>query len=188
LDRYAFDSEYVARLKDGDPDTQRHFCSYFNELLLIKLRSRLRSAQLVDDVRQETFVRVLATLRRDGIEHPERLGAFVNSVCNNVLFETFRSSKRTSPMEDSPEPTDERDHPERHLITEQRKSQVRKVLAELPAKDRELLRQVFLEERDKDEVCQDFKIDRDYLRVLLYRARTRFRNMSKSGWSRGASG
>ncbi len=187
LDRYAFDSEYVARLKDGDPDTQRHFSAYFNELLLIKLRSRLRSAQLVEDVRQETFVRVLTTLRRDGLEHPERLGAFVNSVCNNVLFETFRASKRTSAIEDTPEPVDERDHPERYLVTQQRKTDVRKILDGLPAKDRELLRQVFLEERDKDEVCRTFRIDRDYLRVLLYRARTRFRNISQADQKRGAA-
>jgi len=31
---------------------------------------------------------------------------------------------------------------------------------------RRLLHEVFLEERDKDEVCRDFGVERDYLRVL----------------------
>jgi len=37
------------------------------------------------------------------------------------------------------------------------------------------LREVFLEERDKDAICQDFGVDRDYLRVLLHRAKQAFK-------------
>jgi len=61
------------------------------------------------------------------------------------------------------------------MVTTQRKEMVERALEELPAKDRELIRQVFLEERDKDEVCRDFQVDREYLRVLLHRAKARFR-------------
>ena len=32
-----------------------------------------------------------------------------------------------------------------------------------------------MEERDKDEVCKDFGVDRNYLRVLLHRAKSAFR-------------
>jgi RNA polymerase sigma-70 factor, ECF subfamily len=42
-------------------------------------------------------------------------------------------------------------------------------------RDRELLRAIFLEEGDKDEVCRRFGVDRDYLRVRLHRAKERFR-------------
>ena len=176
VDRCSFDQEYVARLRDGDPHVQQHFTAYFGDLLLIKLRARLRSPQLIEDARQETFLRVLIILRRNGLENPERLGAFVNSICNNVVFEMFRAESRTLPItEDSPEPVDHRDDPEDHMISRSRKKQVNRVLEELPQKDRELLKQVFLDERDKDEVCRQFKIDRQYLRVLLHRAKSRFR-------------
>jgi RNA polymerase sigma-70 factor (ECF subfamily) len=47
----------------------------------------------------------------------------------------------------------------------------------MPERDRRLLREVFLEERDKDEVCRDFGVDRDYLRVLLHRAKQSFKSM-----------
>ena len=178
VDRCSFDEQYIVRLKDGDPYVQQHFTSYFGELLLIKLRARLRSPQLIEDARQETFLRVLVILRRNGLENPERLGAFVNSVCNNVVFEMFRAEGRAYPMaEDSPEPVDERDDPEHQMISASRKKQVDRVLQEMPAKDRELLKQVFLEERDKDEVCRQYKIDREYLRVLLHRAKSRFRTL-----------
>ena len=176
MERQTFDAVYVQRLKDGDPATQADFTRYFGELLLCKLRARLRSPQLIDDIRQETFLRVFVTLRRNGLEHPERLGAFVLSVCNNVMLESFRAEGRAAQMpENAPEPADERVNLESELVTGERQATVRAVLSTMPAKDRDLLRKVFLEERDKDEVCREHSVDRGYLRVLLHRARNRFR-------------
>ncbi len=176
LDVTSFNQEYLQRLRDGDPETQRHFTRYFGELLNIKLRNRVRSPHLIEEVRQETFLRVLLIVRRDGIAHPDRLGAFVNSVCNNVVLEVFRNETRSLPMPESvPEVMDEAPNPESAASSKEQKSQVRGILETLPAKDRDLLRQIFLEERDKDEVCKTFQVDREYLRVLLHRAKARFR-------------
>lgn len=176
MDVTSFNQEYLQRLRDGDPETQRHFTRYFGELLNIKLRNRIRSPHLIEEVRQETFLRVLLIVRRDGIAHPERLGAFVNSVCNNVVLEVFRSETRSLPMPDTvPEVMDDAPNPESAAYSRQQNVQVRGILDSLPAKDRDLLRQIFLEERDKDEVCRTFQVDREYLRVLLHRAKARFR-------------
>src|SRR5947209_3651924 len=54
-----FDSDYLARLRDGDAETERHFVSHFSNVIRISLRYRLRSWELIDDIRQETFLRVL---------------------------------------------------------------------------------------------------------------------------------
>ena len=91
VQRQSFDAEYVRRLAHSDPETERDFVAYFGELLAIKLRSRLRAPEQIQDVIQETFLRVLRTLRQSGIESPEALGSFVNSVCTNVLFEVYRA-------------------------------------------------------------------------------------------------
>jgi RNA polymerase sigma-70 factor (ECF subfamily) len=176
LDVNSFDQEYVQRLREGDPETQRHFTRYFGELLNVKLRSRVRSPHLIEEVRQEVFLRVLLIVRRDGVDHPERLGAFVNSVCNNVVLETFRREGRSLPMPETlPERADEAPSPESAMAASQQKWQVLKVLEALPAKDRDLLRLVFLEERDKDDICKTLHVDREYLRVLVHRAKSRFR-------------
>jgi RNA polymerase sigma-70 factor, ECF subfamily len=189
LERYTFDFDYVRRLREADPATQRHFTLYFGELLDLKLRARLRSPQLREEARQETFLRVLLALRRDGLESPERLGAYVNTVCNNVVFELYRSEGRAQSMPESGwEPYDERADVEGGLVSEQTKQMVREVLTLLQEKDRELLRQVFLDERDKDDVCRAFNVDREYLRVLLHRAKSRFREALKvRAKARGAS-
>jgi RNA polymerase sigma-70 factor, ECF subfamily len=49
------------------------------------------------------------------------------------------------------------------------------VVEGLPKKDRDRLRAYFLEEKEKDEVCAQFGVDRDYFRVLLHRAKDKFR-------------
>lgn len=178
VERYAFDREYVERLAQGDPDVERHFVSYFGELLLIKLRGRVRSPQAVADLRQETFLRVLKALRTNRtVSHPERFGSFVNSVCENVLLEYYRSSKGPAQMqEDMPEPRDVSSSAESELIGKERCQMVKTVLAELSDSDRKLLRRVFLEERDKDQICDELNIDRNYLRVRVHRALARFRS------------
>jgi hypothetical protein len=78
-------------------------------------------------------------------------------------------------METAPETVDSSPGPEALAVTEQRRKLVKTVLGEMPVKDRELLRRVCLDEEDKDTVCRDYGVDRSYLRVLLHRARNRFR-------------
>lgn len=179
LQLQSFDEPYVERLRDGDFRTQEHFVAYFTELIQLKLRSRLHSLQAIEDVRQETFARVFAALRGGKLRQPERLGAFVNSMCNNVLLEQYRSSSRHSPIEDE----DQEGLPAVNidvlgaLAAKQMGEKVRQILEEMPERDRRLLREIFLEERDKDEVCRDFGVDRDYLRVLLHRAKQAFKSL-----------
>ena len=177
LERQVFDQQYVTRLTRGDPEIERHFSHYFGDLLLIKLRARIRSPQLIEDARQETFLRVLNVLRnKGGIEHPERLGAFVNSVCENVLLEFFRCDGRFQQLpENASEPVDQDASADCRFVTSERKAIVRDVLNKLAETDRTILRMLFLEERDKDEICRQLGIDRDYLRVRLHRALARSR-------------
>ena len=174
-----FDQAYVDRLVGGDPETERHFVRYFGDLLTMKLRSRLRSPALVEDARQETFRRVLTTLKeKGGLASAGSLGAFVNSVCNNVLFETYRAGGRADQLPEHHDPVDE-DRPsvESGLMAEQDRDRVTRALRGLPDKERELLRWLFFEERDKDALCRELGVDRNYLRVLVHRAKGRFREL-----------
>jgi len=173
----SFDAGYIERLGAGDSRTQEHFVGYFTQLLQIKLRSRLRSSHAIEDVRQETFARVFAVLRKEGLRQPERLGAFVNSVCNHVLLEHYRAAGRSDSL-------DEEGRPELPSMAasaldivgaRQIKDKVREILLELEPRDRSLLKAVFLDERDRDEVCLEFGVDREYLRVLLFRAKQEFK-------------
>jgi RNA polymerase sigma-70 factor (ECF subfamily) len=176
--RHEFDRHYLDRLSSGDAETEIHFTRYFRDLLTIKLRSRLRSPALIEDAIQETFLRVLRAVRQPGgIQSPGGFGSFVNSVCNNVLFELYRSHSRVAPLDDEvgARIPDERADAETSVARDEERAHVRAVLETLPPKERQILDWLFFEERDKDEICRTLGIDRNYLRVLLHRAKLRFK-------------
>ncbi len=178
LQFHSFDQDYLSRLQSGDFRTQEHFSSYFGSLIRIKLGSRVNSRETIEDLRQETFARFFTALRAGKILQAESLGSFVNSICNNVLLEHYRMAARSAPLDEE----DEENFPAsdfdmfRALGAKETESKVREILEKLSERDRRLLREVFLEERDKDDVCRDFGVDREYLRVLLHRAKQAFKS------------
>ena len=175
---WIFNEDYLRKLTEGDPEVESHFVLHFSALLRVKLRNKLRSTQTIEDIRQETFLRVFLALRKkDGIQTPEKLGAFVNAVCNNVMMESFRASIRYRQMpEDVPEIIDHSADPSQNLVTEERRKLVEALLEDLPAKDHEILRTFFLEEHSKEAIARKMGVSPAYLRVLVHRARTRFRS------------
>ncbi len=183
MEFFNFDEAYVKRLREGDPSTEQHFVAYFGQLLRIKLRSRKLTSDKVEDLSQETFIRVIANLRKDGgVRQPERFGAFVNSICNYVLQEHYRSSAKNQPMEEAHmELPDRVLDLEGMLVTKQSAEQVRRILGGMPKRDRDLLRAIFLEEKEKDTVCKELGVDREYLRVLVHRAKDKFKALYEKG-------
>lgn len=172
----AFDAEYIGKLTAADPETESHFSAYFGQFIFLKLRARRISPDLVEDVRQETLMRVLKALRHgSGIDQPERFGGFVNTVCHNVLLEFLHKQARHPLLdENAPEQADETVDLDAPLVNEQRKRAVAQAMDELGDRDREILRLVFFEDLEREEICRRMKVDAEYLRVLLHRAKSRF--------------
>jgi len=172
-----FDANYLRALNDGDQEAENQLVSYFSRRIQFKLQPRLRSPELVQDAIQETFLRVFAYFRSGKtLDNPAGLPKFILTVSNNVSLEQLRAHTRHDQIaENAPEPADSGDDPEEQMVTVERQEIVRRVLAELAEKDQQLLRRVLLEEGDKDVICREFGVDRGYLRVLLHRARLRFK-------------
>ena len=179
LEFFSFDAGYVQRLTEGDAETERHFVCYFSPLLQIKLRQRLRSREQLEDLRQEVFLRLFRSLRQGrGLQRPERLGAYVHSICNNVMLEYLRGKRKP---EDWYEGVEEQRDPgacvERELVNQDLARQMRSLINRMRSKDRFLICAIFLDGRDKDEVCREQGVGRAHLRVLLYRAKKRLRQL-----------
>lgn len=171
------DPDYVRRLAGRDPDTERHFTQYFGGLLRLKVRGRIRSWTLAEDIVQESLCRVLDLVSHRGVASPERFGAFVSGVCSNVIREFLRKETgRTGEMPEGFDPVDGAVRPDQQVVTEENRRLVAETLSEMNAKDRALLRLVFFDEADKDDACEAMGTDRDYLRVLIHRAKIRFRD------------
>jgi RNA polymerase sigma-70 factor, ECF subfamily len=180
VDLYPFDDEFVRRLCAGDREAELFFFRYFSDVLFSKLRRRVNALDAIEDIIQETLLRVLRSVCSDNaLRNGHALGSYVNSVSGHVLQEWYRKTgKREAPLEDYPNLADRDENAEKRLIRIQERLRVHRALDALhPPRDAAILRAIFIDERDKDEVCREFGIDRDYLRVVLFRAKENFRNV-----------
>src|SRR5262249_3049030 len=101
LDFHQFNESYLNGLRTQDVETEAHFVSYFSRLLQNKLRRHLACPEHIKDVQQETLLRAWAAVRAEGgIRQPERFGAFVSSVRNNILRESYRSRAGIRALDD----------------------------------------------------------------------------------------
>ena len=174
MDRYEFDDDYVRRLLAGDRQTVEHFYGYFTRQMQLKLRRDIRSPAAIEDITQTTLARVfekLPTLRDGGA-----LGSFVMKFCRNVLLEHFRDENRFRRTDGfAKAPSGEQKLIEEEMIDEESYSRVRRILDRMDEREANILRDLWLEELSREQVCRKFNVDAQYLRVLICRAKKSFR-------------
>lgn len=181
VDFYQFDAKYLDNLKGGDSATEKHFAVYFGERLRAKLLNRGFAIATLEDISQETLMRVFAAVRNGAILYPERFGAYVNSVCDKVVLEKYREHSRHRHLDiDAMELPDGKTNLETIVLRKEKKKIVADILAQLPVKKRNILRAVIFEQLNRDELCARFGVKNDYLRVLLFRAKEDFAALCKA--------
>jgi RNA polymerase sigma-70 factor (ECF subfamily) len=175
LSSFEFNATYLHSLRQGDPSTEEHFVTHFGPILHKKLRRKVRSMDQASDLRQETFLRVLTILRSEqGVRHPERFEILVLGVCNNVLREAYRQQKRMVQMEPEFDLAGSTPTPDECAMAGESGNHVWRVLSRLDPNARAILQAAFLEEQDRDEICRRFGINRNHLRLLIFRAKKTF--------------
>ena len=129
----------------------------------------------VDDLVQETLVRYIRADQRNQIRNTNEFGAFINGVCRNVILE-YRRRTRREPLLDEDQPIpDIGARPEAEIF--EMRDAIDNGLAELAERDRMILRQLYLEGRDKEDICKEWKMSDAQFRVVLFRAKERFRRV-----------
>ena len=178
LPSFEFNATYVDSLRQGDHSAEEHFVSHFSPMLLRKLRKHLRSRELAQDLRQETFLRVLTILRANhSIREPERFEYFVLGVCNNVLHETYRQQKNVVSLDLDLEieiASNDRS-PDTCAMAAETAEHIQRMLSTMPPRVRAILEAAFLKEQDRDEICLKFGVNRSHLRLLICRAKKTLR-------------
>jgi RNA polymerase sigma-70 factor (ECF subfamily) len=154
----------------------------FNEPSIDRLRLKLRYKVLyhvghncadVDDLVQESLVRFFRAEQRNTIRNTEESGAFINGVCRNVILE-YRRRMRREPLADPDIPIpDAGVRPEAEML--EMRDAIDSGLAELAERDRTILRALYLEGKEKDEICKEWGMTDAQFRVVLFRAKERFR-------------
>jgi len=127
----------------------------------------------VDDIVQETLARFMVAAREEKIQNVAAVGAFLNGICRNVISEYRRRNMRDEPMpEVVPEPPG-KGIPEADLF--ELREAIAQGLGQLSERDRRVLRGFYLEEKSKEEILKQTGLTDENFRVVLCRAKERFR-------------
>ncbi len=186
-----FDSAYLRKLREREPETCQHFTAHFTLLLDHVLRATLRDRELAADLRNETLYRVLRHVDREQIREPERFGAFVRRVAKIVTLEYFRKRHRLEVhvAQDLPDLADPQEAIESLIAGRQMRAMVHRAVGELAARDQRVILEVCVKGRDRIEVASELGVNLAVLRVKLHRALARLKDrITESGGAPTARG
>ena len=167
----------------------------FDEATLEQYRTRLRYKVRhhlgsfcpdIEDVVQEALTRCLNALRDNKIQRPEHLGAFLSGVCNNVMQEYYRKIWRESPPEAIGAAQTPLVRPEADAM--EMRDSIAAALDQMSDRDSQVLRAFYLQEQDKEDICRSAGLTDTQFRVILFRAKERFRKIYRQEMKRSASG
>jgi len=165
-----------------------------NEPSIDRLRLKLRYKVLyhvghncadVDDLVQESLVRFFRAEQRQLIRNTDELGAFLNGVCRNVILE-YRRRIRREPSVDPDTPIPDRGvRPEAEIL--EMRDAIDNGLKELAERDRVILRALYLEGKEKEDICREWGMSDAQFRVVLFRAKERFRRIYSADMKRNTT-
>jgi RNA polymerase sigma-70 factor, ECF subfamily len=141
---------------------------------------RVHDPEVAADILQDAAVTTLEKLRRGEIAHPENLGGYLYRVALNHLRNLRRKNRtvasNAASLSNEQQLTED---PEWERVGRpQWAAAARRVLDELPApRDRELLLRFYLNDEDKEVICQQIGLSREHFNRVIFRARNRFREL-----------
>ena len=148
--------------------------------VLAIIRASVRDRALAEDLCGEAIRITMERLARQPLDDPQKLEAYVAQTARNLAIAERRKAARQRTM------TGEQESLEQHVdeladvaVEAQRRSRaqaIRSVLDELPTpRDRELLVRFYLEDEDRETICQDLGLTTEHFNRVIFRARERFR-------------
>jgi len=174
--------ELSRRIREGDVSAESELIRQFEPGLRVLLRRRTGGDHgLLQDLVQETLLVVIQRLRGHGLEDPEKLAAFAAQTARNLAIASLRKTERQRTDIDSAA-TERNPDTSRAVeaIAEDFEAAlaVRALLRELPqSRDRLMLKRFYLEDHDKDVICQEMQLSEAAFNQALSRARRRFRQI-----------
>jgi len=150
---------------------------------------RVQDPEVAADILQDAAVTTLEKLKAGEISHPENIGGYLYRVALNHLRNHHRKSQRRRSDSVALDELADRDHePEWHVADRPQWARTaRQLLQELPTpRDRQLLVRFYLNDENKSEICRDLRLSDVHFNRVIYRARTRFRQLLEDRGLHGA--
>jgi RNA polymerase sigma factor (sigma-70 family) len=139
------DHELVSRFLNGDESTLQDLILRHQRKIFTSIYLLVKDRELADDIFQETFIKVINTLRSGNYNEEGKFLSWVLRIAHNLVIDHFRSLKRMPLVHDTEEYSVFDTLPltdsniEDKIITEQIHELVRRMVDELPFDQREVV-------------------------------------------------
>ncbi len=171
----------VAGIKIGNKLAEHAMVEKYGGTLIYILEKRTGDRERAKDLQQETFLIVLQRLRSDSLSDPSKLSAYLQKTAINLYIGEVRKDIRRNTTVDSSllDALAENDgHQYQQLLEVRAKESIQKMLSELQNnRDREILTLFYIEDIDKENICQELELSYRHFDRVISRARLRFRNL-----------
>ena len=174
-------ADLVNRIRRGDSGAETELWDRYCRGLLFLLKQRTRDPDLAQDLRQETFRIALEKLRKDGLNDPEKLAAYLRGIAVNLVSGDWRKRARQNTRTDTEvveQAADKGSSVQDSVTRADIAALVRRLIEELSVdRDREILRRFYIREEDKESICTQLAITPLHFNRVLFRAKQRFREL-----------
>ncbi len=146
-----------------------------NELYRLALRITLNPAE-AEDVVQETMIKVWN--RRDKWDEIESVEAFCLAICRNIALDKMRKMEnQNASLEDGHDAPDSSytSNPEEQAMQQDRIQLVRRLIDNLPEKQRSVMQLRDFEGKSYKEIAQIMAISEEQVKINIFRARQTIR-------------
>lgn len=173
------DGDLARAVARGDGTAEAALYERFAGRVYYLARRELRSGDLADEARSETFLRVLQALRQGRLRSADSLAGFVLHTARNVVHEMIRVRARAHAFA-----TDVDTVPDTAAlapIPSELVDTVRAILRDLSPRDRAFLRMYYYDDLSKAEIAKRLGMAPERLRLIKSRALARFRRALEKG-------
>jgi len=166
----ACDVDLIERIRAGDQSAEEGLYQRYSARVYYLALKRVGSASDADDIRSETFMRVLAGIRAGQLREPAAFASFCFRTLDNVASEMARYSQRATALtSEPPAPV------EHEFLDDDVKSAIRRTIERLKPRERDFLRMYYYDELPKNEIARRAGIPEERVRLLKSRTLKSFR-------------
>jgi len=143
-----------------------------NELYRLALRITLNPAE-AEDVVQETLIKVWN--RREQWDHLDSIEAFCLTICRNLSLDKMRKMENQNPsLDEAQHDAPDRSYasnPEEQAMQQDRVRLIRRLINELPEKQRSVMQLRDFEGKSYKEIAAIMAISEEQVKINIFRAR-----------------
>ncbi len=167
----------VNAIQQGDSAAEAALYEKFSQRIYFLALSELHSKDDAEDVRAETFLRVIQALREGKLRSADSLPSFIVGFALNIIREQIRQKYKTDSLEDFEYDIAGDGSMEKTFLDAEAGKALEQAAKQLKPREQEFLRMYYYEELSKEEIAEKLGIKEERLRLIKSRTLQSFREI-----------